>query len=65
MNEKKKKTIFSGFTKDINGINEIHLKGNQLDLIGKYVLRGQVLILPVIGIGDANITIRKSFFHRD
>ncbi|KAG4065079.1 hypothetical protein HA402_007476 [Bradysia odoriphaga] len=47
----------SGFTQNINGANEIHLKGNRLNLIGKYVLHGQVLILPVVGNGDANVTI--------
>ncbi|XP_037041533.1 uncharacterized protein LOC119078163 [Bradysia coprophila] len=47
----------SGFTQNINGANEIHLKGNRLNLIGKYILHGQVLILPVVGNGDANVTI--------
>lgn len=52
--------ITRGFTRNINGANEIHLKGNRLDLIGKYVLNGRVLIIPVIGRGAANVTISKS-----
>lgn len=50
---------FRGFTRNISGPNEIHLKGNRLDLIGKYVLHGQVLIIPVRGRGAANVTISK------
>lgn len=49
-----------GFTQNITGANEIHLKGNRLNLIGKYVLHGKILILPVVGNGDANVTICKS-----
>ncbi|KAJ6635871.1 Protein takeout [Pseudolycoriella hygida] len=52
-----------GFTKNINGINEIHLKGKRLDLIGNYILRGQILILPVRGDGAANVTIINPNIH--
>lgn len=51
--------IFSkGFTKDFDGKKiDITLKIPSTTLIGDYKLDGQVLILPIQGLGKCNLTL--------
>lgn len=51
--------IFSkGFTKDLNGKKiDITLKMQTSSLVGDYKLDGQVLILPIQGLGKCNLTL--------
>lgn len=50
----------SGFGKDpTTSKYEIYAKVDQLSLIGKYKVKGNVIILPVVGSGPANLTFGK------
>jgi hypothetical protein len=33
-----------------------------LELLGKYNINGRILLLPISGDGDANVTLGKNFF---
>lgn len=52
--------ISSGFTDDPAGQNEIQLTFPRLELISPYSMDGRVLILPVQGNGDSNLTLINS-----
>uniref|UniRef100_A0A1B0CV07 Putative hemolymph juvenile hormone binding protein n=1 Tax=Lutzomyia longipalpis TaxID=7200 RepID=A0A1B0CV07_LUTLO len=47
----------SGFGKNVDQRIELDLKAPQISLIGPYTINGRVLILPVQGKGDSNITL--------
>lgn len=50
----------SGFEKDPKTSKfEIYAKVDQLSLIGQYKVKGNVIILPVVGNGPANLTFSK------
>lgn len=47
----------SGFDKDIESSKfEIYADVEKLSLIGKYKVKGRVIVLPVVGEGPANLT---------
>lgn len=48
-----------GFDKNIEKRYEIRYKGPELSFIGPYSLHGQILILPIQGIGISNLTLSK------
>lgn len=47
----------SGFGKEVEERIEMDLFTPQISLIGPYTINGRVLILPVQGKGDSNITL--------
>lgn len=47
----------SGFNDKIDGKYEAKLKGPFLRIVGKYKINGNILILPIQGAGDSNISI--------
>lgn len=49
----------SGFKKDLRGKYQLKGKGPALYLAGPYEISGRVLILPIQGVGDQNITLCK------
>lgn len=49
----------SGFQKDPNGKYEIRMKGTAIQLVGEYNIKGKILILPIQGVGNSNITMGK------
>lgn len=51
--------IFSGFQKNPAGRYVLKLKGPVLDLVGPYKISGRVLVLPIQGVGQSNITLGK------
>lgn len=52
--------IYSGFGKDPAASKfEIYANVEQLSLVGKYKVKGNVIILPVVGNGPANLTFGK------
>lgn len=53
-------TTHSGFTDDPAGRNEIELLFPRLELISPYQMDGRVLILPVQGNGNSNLTLLNS-----
>lgn len=55
---------FSGFTDEIEGKYVVKLKGPVLRLVGKYKINGNILILPIQGVGDSNISISKLIHFR-
>ncbi|XP_031627223.1 protein takeout-like [Contarinia nasturtii] len=46
-----------GFNDKPEGKYEIRLKGPRLELVGPYSIQGRILILPISGIGQSNITV--------
>lgn len=50
----------SGFTSDPAGQNEILMMFPRLELVGPYEMDGRVLILPVQGKGESNLTLTNS-----
>lgn len=44
----------------MDGVNHIYSNGPILTITGPYTVRGQVLILPIVGNGSSNITIGKN-----
>lgn len=50
-------TKISGFQKDPNGKYHLKAKGPHIYLVGPYQISGRVLILPIQGEGDNNITL--------
>lgn len=50
----------SGFTSDLSGVNELRMMFPRLELISPYQMDGRVLILPVAGKGDSNLTLLNS-----
>lgn len=52
--------ICSGFEKDPTTSKfEIYANVDQLQLIAKYKAKGNIIILPVVGQGPANLTFGK------
>lgn len=47
----------SGFQKNPAGQYLVNLKGPVLYLVGPYTISGQVLVLPIQGVGKSNITL--------
>lgn len=52
--------IFSGFQADPAGKYLLNVKGPALYLIGPYKISGRVLVLPIQGVGQSNITLGMS-----
>lgn len=52
-----------GFQKQNEGKYEIKLKGPVLYLIGPYKVTGRVLILPIQGEGQSNMTLGMSILY--
>lgn len=54
-------TLFtcSGFQEKPEGKYEFRFKGPSLQLVGPYSINGRILILPIQGVGDSNITMSK------
>lgn len=53
--------IYSGFQKDPTGKYLLSGKMPVLYLIGQYKISGRVLVLPIQGNGQSNITLGKVF----
>lgn len=51
--------IFRGFDENIEGNYEIRARGPQVSLLGPYKISGKILVLPIQGEGQSNITISK------
>lgn len=52
--------FYSGFGKDpATSKFELHINANEFSLVGKYKVKGNVIILPIVGSGPANLTIGK------
>lgn len=47
----------SGFGKDLTGPHALYIGGDYVALAGKYEVQGRVLLLPINGAGDSNITL--------
>lgn len=58
-------THFSGFGKDPSASKfEIYAYADKLSIIGKYKVKGNIIVLPVVGQGPANLTFsNNSFFN--
>lgn len=50
---------FRGFDENIEGKYELRAKGPQVSLLGPYTIAGKILILPIQGEGQSNITISE------
>lgn len=48
---------FSGFTKEPAGKYVLKVSGPVLYLVGPYKISGRVLVLPIQGVGQSNITL--------
>jgi Haemolymph juvenile hormone binding protein (JHBP) len=47
-----------GFPEDIdNAANEFHCRAPRLTLVGSYKVNGRVLVLPITGTGQSNLTL--------
>lgn len=58
-------TYFSGFEKDPSTSKfEIYAKVDRLALLGTYKIRGNVIILPVVGNGASNMTFGMIFLTK-
>ncbi|CAO1424288.1 unnamed protein product [Diamesa tonsa] len=53
----------NGFKKDPEGVLEIKIKIPLYQIIGTYKASGQILILPIQGNGQANITLENVDYH--
>lgn len=49
--------IFRGFQKNPVGKYLLSVKGPALYLVGPYKISGRVLVLPIQGVGQSNITL--------
>lgn len=49
-----------GFQEKPEGKYEFRFKGPSLELVGPYSINGRILILPIQGVGDSNITMSNN-----
>lgn len=49
--------IYSGFQANPTGKYQLNVKGPALYLVGPYKISGRVLVLPIQGEGNSNITL--------
>lgn len=54
--------FFRGFQENPNGKYELRYKAPRIDLAGPYVISGKILILPIQGEGQSNISIGEPMF---
>lgn len=52
---------FRGFDGKIEKQYEIRFKAPIIQLVGPYSINGRVLILPIQGVGESNLTISELF----
>lgn len=50
---------FRGFDENIEGKYEFRARGPQVSLLGPYTISGKILVLPIQGEGQSNITISE------
>lgn len=50
-----------GWQENPEGKYELNFKGPVLSLLGPYSISGKVLLLPIQGVGDSNITLGRSY----
>lgn len=51
--------FYRGFDENIEGKYEIRARGPKVSLLGPYKISGKILILPIQGEGQSNITISE------